>query len=91
MINELVNNKSQLKLKLNVMLLALNVPGITPVIIPKFCIEANGSRSLLIRRLFGDIFCEIFGQGLMFSMVVTSLHGDFLPGGGCNILDTFLK
>ena len=46
MINELVNNKSQLKLKLNVVLLELNVPGIAPVIIPKFCIEANGSRSL---------------------------------------------
>ena len=60
-----------------------------PVIIPKFCIEAYGSRSL--GDFFGDILCEIFGEGLMFLMVVTSLHGDFLLGGGCNILDTFLK
>ena len=71
------------------MLLALNVPGIAPVIIPKLCIEANGSRSL--GDFFGDIFCEIFGEGLMFSMVVTSLHRDFLLVGGCNILDTLLK
>ena len=89
MMNVLVNNKTQLKLKLNVMLPGFDVPGIAPVIIPKFCIRANGIRSL--GDFFGDISREIFGEGLMFSMVVISLHGDFLPSGGCNILDTFLK
>ena len=65
----------------------LAAPVIDPVSIPKFCIEASQS----LGDISGDIFCELFGEGLMFSVVVTSLHGDVLLGGSCNILDTFLK